>query len=38
VYWNGWDERHQPVVAGVYFARMETGSGQVTVQKLFKTR
>jgi plastocyanin len=38
VVWGGWDDHHQPVAPGVYFARLQTGSGQVAVQKLFKTR
>jgi len=38
VTWGGWDNRHQPVVPGVYFVRLETGDGRMKVQKIFKSR
>ena len=38
VTWGGWDGHHAPVASGIYFARLDTGDGQVVVRKLFKTR
>jgi len=38
VTWGGWDNRHQPVVPGVYFARLELGDKRMKVLKLFKSR
>lgn len=38
VNWGGWDENHQPVAPGVYFARLQSANGQSAVLKLFKTR
>jgi plastocyanin len=38
VTWGGWNNHHQPVVPGVYFARLETGDGRMKVLKLFKSR
>jgi plastocyanin len=37
VTWGGWNNHHQPVVPGVYFARLETGDGRMKVLKLFKS-
>jgi len=37
VTWSGLDNRHQPVVPGVYFARLQVGDGRMQVQKLFKS-
>ena len=36
--WSGLDNLHQPVVPGVYFARLEVSDGRTQVQKLFKSR
>ena len=38
VTWGGLGGDHQPVVAGVYFARLATGDGRTKVLKLFKSR
>jgi plastocyanin len=38
VTWSGLDTRQQPVVPGVYFARLQAGDGRMQVQKLFKSR
>jgi hypothetical protein len=38
VTWSGLDAHHQPVVPGVYFARLQVGDGRMQVQKLFKSR
>ena len=38
VTWSGLDNRHQPVIPGVYFARLQIGDGRMQVQKLFKSR
>ena len=38
VTWSGLDARQQPVVPGVYFARLLVGDGRTQVQKLFKSR
>jgi plastocyanin len=37
VTWSGLDNRRQPVVPGVYFARLQAGDGRTQVQKLFKS-
>jgi len=38
VTWSGLDARQQPVVPGVYFARLLVGDGRTQVQKFFKSR
>jgi len=38
VTWKGWDDSHQRVGPGIYFARLNIGDRLVRVQKLFKVR